>query len=166
MRKLCDHYLLGRRCSTDYQQAMRRVARSMIESGIADPSALSEDSFNHWMAGLVQGQTTVSNYRRMGMTLWKHAARRKLTQYPTDGVVKVKPRYSPPIAWSMDELNTLLSRCRQLSGVLRSSGCPKWLFFTEGFLTFQSVRSVSHHQFIGLYTSGRNFWPCRRSFRS
>jgi len=130
MLAIADSYLSSRRCSADYAQALHRVARSMHEGGIADPSALNDDSFNRWLGSLGQSLTTVSNYRRMGLTLWRHAARKQLARHHTDEVMKVKPRPAPPVAWSMDELQKLLATCRSLPGEFRNSGCPRALFFT------------------------------------
>lgn len=130
MQQTVEHYLSSRQCSSDYAQALRRVARSLQQHGLANPSAFSEASFNRWLKSLDQSPTTVSNYRRMGMTIWKHAARQKLVDDPSGDLLKVKPRVSPPIAWSMDELQRLLRTCRGLDGHFKISGCPRWLFFT------------------------------------
>jgi len=119
----CDE----REVSADYRQALFRVARSMAVTGIT-PSTLQDSVFNRWLAGITLSQVTRSNYRRMGLTLWRHALDLKLTDYPIGKILRVKAPLRPPVAWSQKELRLLLDRCSKEAGVF-SSGCPKNLFW-------------------------------------
>ncbi len=116
----------------DYRQALHRVARSMAAAGIT-PSMLTDSLVNRWLAGLKQSATTRSNYRRMACTLLRFAADRQLVGGQFSGrVIKVKQKLSPPIAWSMAELSTLIAASKKLDYDLRK-GCPAALFF-EGWV--------------------------------
>ena len=93
------------------------------------PLTITDSSFNRWLAGLPQDATTRSNYSRMGLTLWRYAADRELTQHYPKRVVRVKPRPRPPVAWSMDELASLVDAARSLTHKFKRSRCPAAVFF-------------------------------------
>jgi len=127
MVELATSYCDEREVTPDYRQALLRVARSMRAAGI-EPSVATESLMNRWLAGLSQSQTTRSNYRRMGMTLIRYAIDRRECRQFIGRVVRVKSKISPPVAWSMAELSTLISAARKLRGELKK-GCPESLFF-------------------------------------
>ena len=132
MEDLASLYCDEREVTPDYRQALRRVARSMAAAGI-NPSMLTDSLVNRWLAGLKQSATTRANYRRMGLTLARYATDRQLTGGQFSGrVMKVKQKLSPPIAWSMAELSSLIQAAKKLDYDLRK-GCPAALFF-EGWV--------------------------------
>jgi len=93
-----------------------------------DPSTIQDSLFNRWLAGITRSQTTRSNYRRMGLTLWRHAIDLQLTEHRIGKIVRVKAPLKPPVAWSQNELRHLLDRCSAETGTF-FSGCPKALFW-------------------------------------
>jgi len=127
MIDLANSYCDEREVTADYRGALIRVARSMqafgIEPSVADLASL----MNRWLASLKQSQTTRANYRRMGLTLVRFAIDRRECNQFSGRVVKVKSKISPPVAWSMAELSTLISSARKLRGELKH-GCPESLF--------------------------------------
>lgn len=122
-------YCEERKLSADYEQALKRVARSMAEAGVT-PLTIRDSSFNRWLAGLKQDATTRSNYARMGMTLWRHALDCELAEHCPKRIVRVKPRNKVPVAWTMGELAALLHAARQETGRFKRSRCPMSVFFT------------------------------------
>jgi hypothetical protein len=129
------HYCSERDLSADYRQALTRVARSMQASGIT-PLTLEDSVCNRWLLGAAPSQsTTRSNYRRMGLTLWRAALDLQLATHRIGRVARVKCRVAPPVAWSASELSRLLSHAEQMTGVFRASGCPQSLFWRGWILT-------------------------------
>ena len=132
MIEVASLYCDERAVTPDYRQALHRVARSMRDAGI-DPSNLTDSLVNRWLASLRQSPTTRSNYRRMAVTLWRHAADCGLaTDYPRR-VVAVKARPAPPVAWTLAELSALLAAARRLPGRFKRSRCPMAVFY-EAFI--------------------------------
>jgi integrase len=127
MIDLAISYCDEREVTPDYRQALLRVARSMGAAGIT-PSMLTESLVNRWLATLKQSPVTRSNYRRMCLTLCRHAIDRRECGQFIGRVVRVKSKISPPVAWSMAELSTLISAAKQMQGTLRN-GCPESLYF-------------------------------------
>jgi len=100
----------------------------MREYGIT-PLTIESSRFNAWLASLPRSRTTRSNYRRMGLTLWTFATRRKICGTVPMDIISIKPSAKPPVAWTADELARLLQHCESLPGTFRTSGCPKALFW-------------------------------------
>lgn len=115
----CDERVV----TPDYRQGLIRVARSMRAAGIV-PSILQDSVFNRWLAGLKQGATTRSNYRRMGLTLWRHALDIGLAEHYPRRVVRVKARPRPPVAWTLCEMSRLVAECDTVPGHYKRSRCP------------------------------------------
>ena len=113
--------------SADYRQALLRVAASMNEAGVT-PLTIQDSVFNTWLAGLSQSPTTRSNYRRMGLTLWRAAIDAGLTANHIGKIRPVKAPVLPPVAWSRDELFSLLNHIETLRGEF-SSGCKQRAFW-------------------------------------
>lgn len=120
-------YCSEREVSADYRQALCRVAGSMTDAGIT-PLTLQDSSFNEWLAGLSQSATTRSNYRRMGLTLWRAALEAGLTTQVIGRIRNVKAPLPPPVAWSQEELARLLGHIDTLRGEF-SSGCKARTFW-------------------------------------
>ena len=105
----------------------------MMDSGVV-PSTLSDSSFNRWLASLPRHQTTRSNYRRMGLTLWRHAVDLGLAEHCPKKIVRVKPLVEPPIAWTLGELGTLVATAHTWHGCFKRSHCPMSLFYEAWLL--------------------------------
>ena len=127
MIKIASVYGEEKDLSADYRQALMRVARSMAEAGVT-PLTIQDSVFNKWLATLPQTGTTRANYRRMGLTLWRHALDLEIARHPIGRVARVKARLATPRAWSLGELSTLIARARKLSFLLKRK-CPAALFF-------------------------------------
>lgn len=128
MVDLAISYCSEREVTPDYQQALLRVARSMQAAGI-EPSVPNIESLtNRWLTSLKQSQTTRSNYRRMAWSLILFAIERRECQQFIGRPLRVKSKISPPVAWSMAELSTLIAASKKMSGTLRNE-CPESLFF-------------------------------------
>lgn len=105
----------------------------MAASGIT-PLSMSDSLFNRWLAGLRCSPTTRSNYRRMGLTLWRAAIDHRLASQCIGRIARVKAPLPPPVAWRRQELDTLLRAADALPGLFRS-GCPRRLFWRGWILT-------------------------------
>lgn len=132
MIEIASLYCCERVVTPDYRQALTRVACSMQASGIA-PSTLSDSSFNRWLASLRKSQTTRANYRRMGLTLWRHACDLGLTADYPRRVAKVKSNPSPPVAWTLHEMDALVLAAQAVAFRFKRSRCPAALWL-EGFV--------------------------------
>ena len=134
MVEVASLYCDERKLSADYRQALHRVARSMASAGVT-PLTIQDSSFNRWLAGLPQDQTTRSNYRRMGMTLWRHSLDCGLAEHSPKRPVRVKPRNKPPVAWTLGELALLLHAADASTEKFKRSRCPVSVFFRAYVLT-------------------------------
>ena len=121
-------YCQERKLSAEQVSALHRVARSMAAAGVT-PLTIRDSSFNRWVAGLPQGDTTRSNYQRAGLTLWRHALDRELTEHFPKRIARVKARNKPPVAWTMSELSSMIHAARSLTYRFKRSKCPASLFF-------------------------------------
>ena len=79
-------------------------------------------------------RTTKSNYRRMARTLWSFAARKKLSPNLDDDFLRVKVPAKNPVAWTADELRTLLKTCASQDGSFKFAACPRSLFWSAWVL--------------------------------
>lgn len=132
MLEIASLYCDERSVTADYRQSLHRVARSMADAGIT-PMTLEDSLVNRWLASLRQSPTTRSNYRRMALTLWRHAHDLGVARDYPRRVVKVKQKISPPVAWTLGELSALVGAARQLRYRFKRSRCPAALFY-EGFV--------------------------------
>lgn len=155
MIEIASCYCDERTVTPGYREALHRVARSMKAAGIT-PLTLTDATCNRWLASLGQSPTTRSNYRRMAVTLWKHAADLGLTEHYPKRVVRVKPRVRPPVAWTMGEMSALIHATRTMRGKFKRSRCPMELFFRawvrvgyETGLRFSDLLSLQCRQLQG-----------------
>lgn len=152
MIRLASLYCDERNVTPDYRTALHRVARSMHAAGVT-PSTLEDSLFNRWLASLAQSPTTRSNYRRMGLTLWRFACDLKLAEHYPRRVVRVKARPKPPVAWTMKDMESLLAAARSATYRFKRSRCPASNFFTawllagyETGLRFSDLLALQCHQ--------------------
>jgi integrase len=129
MIAVASRYCEERTVSADYRQALARVAKSMAAAGVT-PLTIETPAFNRWLSSLSGSNTTKSNYRRMGLTLWRAALDTGLTEHPIGRIASVKATIPPPEAWSLDELRQLLDHIDTLRGSFaRVSGCQHRAFW-------------------------------------
>jgi integrase len=132
MVEIASSYCDERAVTPDYRQALLRVARSMRAAGIT-PMTLTDSLVNRWLASLSQSPTTRSNYRRMAVTLWRHAHDLGVaTDYPKR-LARVKSSTRPPVAWTLGEMSALVSAARQMKQRFKRSRCPMADFY-EAFV--------------------------------
>lgn len=105
----------------------------------------SEDLVNDYLAHNRENLSsfTRSNRRNMLLRLWRHAATNPAlkTKPPLpnrDLIAKVKRRQRPPRAWSLAEVQQLLSVAAALSGAYMG-GIPKALYWTAWILAVWST---------------------------
>ena len=128
MTHVAEDYLSTREVCREYAKQLMRTARSLQECGLRTPSQLNPSVFAAWLKDLQGSSTTRKNYRRMAITLWKHAAKLGYVGQPSDELMRVKGSEKPPVAWSQKELEILLDHCGRERGTFKS-GCPRSLFF-------------------------------------
>lgn len=104
----------------------------MASAGIT-PSTLTAESFNAWLSSVRRTKTTVANYRRMALTLWRFAARLKIAPSISDEIMEVKQRAKIPVCWTDEELRTLMATASKQVGRFKSR-CPKALFWRAWIL--------------------------------
>ena len=149
-------YCSERIVTADYRRALHRVASSMEAAGI-NPLTLKDSSFNRWLVGLQMSATTRSNYRRMGLTLWRSALDHGLAAQFIGRVARVKAPLRPPVAWTEEEMVRLLDAADRQLGDFRS-GCPQGLFWRAWILTgyYTGIRRGDlHHLRVDQYRDGR-----------
>ena len=117
------------------------------------PSTLEDSVFNRWLASLAQSPTTRSNYRRMALTLWRYAIDLKLAEHYPRRIVRVKARPKAPVAWTMADMESLLTAAAKATYLFKRSRCPASLFFTawvlagyETGLRFSDLLALQCHQ--------------------
>lgn len=114
------------------------------------PLTIEDSCFNRWLSQIARSQTTRSNYRRMGLTLWRAAIDQKLATHGIGKILRVKAPLAPPVAWSSAELSILLDHAAKAPGVFRSSGCPRALFWQgwvmAGYETGIRMRDIHYLQ--------------------
>ena len=115
-----------------YAKSLIRTANSMETFGIS-PLTIDSSTFNAWLSSLTCARNTKVNYRRMGITLWKFAARRKLSPSLPEDIVPVKYLYKPVVCWTHEELLLLMDTSEKQHGRFRSR-CPKSLFWKAWIL--------------------------------
>lgn len=159
MIEVALHYCSEREVSADYRQALLRVARSMAVHSVT-PLTIEDSLFNRWLLQIARSQTTRSNYRRMGLTLWRAALDMKLATHAIGKIIRVKTQLPPPVAWSAGELSLLLDHAAKTPGCFRSSGCPRSLFWQGWILTgYESgVRFRDIHYLQSNQLRGNRLW--------
>jgi integrase len=152
MIRLASLYCDERHVTAQYRTDLKRVAQSMHAAGVT-PSTLEDSIFNRWLASLNQAPTTRSNYRRMGLTLWRFACDLKLAEHYPRRVVRVKARPKAPVAWTMKDMESLLAAAARQTYLFKRSKCPAAVFFEawvragyETGLRFSDLLSLQCHQ--------------------
>jgi integrase len=114
-----DQYDLERGLKKESARQYKTVARHISrwagrELGVHE---INPDVFNRWLRDLQEttvSPATVANRRRHLLALWRAAADHGLAEEPPRRLRPAKVPYSPPRAWTVDEIKTLLATCRRL----------------------------------------------------
>lgn len=99
-----------------YRVAVESVNKWAGRPLVADE--LEPDLFNRWVQHLQAGKNapaTIANRRRHLLTLWRAAADRGMCQDPPRRLRPARVPYTPPRAWTVDEVKRLL----EVAGTLR-----------------------------------------------
>lgn len=155
--ELLEAYCASRECSPRYVESLRRTVRKAKASGLEKICQLQPDTVNRFLGALTVGPTTAANIRRELLTLWRYAFEEGVTETLPVRVRKVRPKHTPPQAWSMLDLVRMLETAERdetpLGGVSTLRRCdvlPSWigLAFDTGLrfsdvlgLTAQHVRN-------------------------
>lgn len=121
---------LGQASARQYRvaaEAMNKWAGRQVEA-----SELEPDLFNRWVRHLQEGRmapATVANRRRHLLTLWRAAADRGLCSDPPRRLRPAKVPYTPPRAWTVDEVRRVLEVTRLLRRT-RQGQMPRSEFWT------------------------------------
>lgn len=129
-----EEYDLERGLTKEAARQYRYAAKS-ISDWARKPVAVHElepDTFNRWLRDLQEGHlspNTVANRRRHLLALWRAAADRQLCEMPPRRLRPVKVPYSPPRAWTVDEIRQLLTVTTRL-GRTRKGKIPRSIWWT------------------------------------
>lgn len=132
-KDVADDYLALRDCSKDYRSNLYSTAKKMQACGLPVTS-VTPDLFNSFIASLTKvSSVTRANYRRQGLTLIKHRLGVRFEKF-NHLVKKVKSNFPAPVAWSKDEMKTLVATAASLPGFIQRSECPAKLYFSTWIL--------------------------------
>lgn len=116
LARLCSVDEDGEPLSVKYAWGLSKVARSLEDFGILDSSVIRPEIFNNWLRSLHQSPTTRSNYRRMGLRLWRHALAIGCDAHRIETIIRVKTKLKIPVAWSSPELTALATAASSMTG--------------------------------------------------
>jgi integrase len=131
MESLVESYISTHAAGKQYQQHLRRAVRRLAGVGISECRQLSSSSVTRFLESIQGSSSTVAGYRRIVLSLWRHAVQRDLAVGPVEAR-PVRVRIPPVRAWSAGQLTTLVNRAASEEGFFRRSRCPKsryWLAF-------------------------------------
>lgn len=130
---LLKAYVASRPTSLRYRESLQRTVRKAEASGLVKICQLAAPAVNQFLNQLSVGPTTRANIRRELLTLWRYAYEEGLTEAFPARVTRIRPSYSPPRAWSMDDLARMLSLAEDdstaIGGVSKLRVCdvlPAW----------------------------------------
>ena len=131
---LLNSYLESRECSPRYRESLMRTVRKAEISGLVEICQLSPERVNRLLNGLTVGATTKANIRRELLTLWRYAYEEGMTEVFPARITRIRPKHTPPQAWSLPDLSRLLQAAQQdehaIGGVTRLRVCdvmPAWI---------------------------------------
>jgi len=95
---VCDSYLQERDVTKLYGEHLKRVSRAC--------GRITKESVNDYLRQRLNSvsSTTVSNERRMLLTLWRWAFENGLCDSMPRGILSVRPRTQPVRAWTIAEI--------------------------------------------------------------
>jgi integrase len=152
MHDVLKSYLASHQLSRSYVQSLRRTVNRAFRCGIRRVSEISSDAVNSFLLSQDDvSRTTLSNYRREILTLWRFAYETGMTDARPDRIVRIKPERRPVEAWTRAELQAMLAYAEAdktpLGGVSSLRVCdvmPAWI--GVGFDTAIRFTDVLHLQ--------------------
>ena len=135
VRSLLDLYLSERIASRRYVESLTRTTRKLGLYGIVHACQLTPQAVNDFLSKQGVSQTTLANYRRELLTLWRFAWERGIVDQQPRGIANVRPKRRAPQAWSRQQLSSILSAAeadcrgvnRRFPGVQRRHVLPAWI---------------------------------------
>lgn len=106
---LLNTYVAFRETSHRYRESLLRTVRKAQAIGLLEICQLTPANVNAFLNSLTVGSTTKSNIRRELLTLWRYAFEEGLTDVQPVRITRIRPKHSPPQAWSLPELSRLLA---------------------------------------------------------
>ena len=115
LRQYLDQYRRSRLDLKDASAEQLSVAVNLLDNWQGSPvqlSALSTDLLSDWLHHLKQSgrsPRTINGRRASIITLWKHAAKKKLAPaFDPDDVPRIKTPRRLPTSWSVDDMRKML----------------------------------------------------------
>jgi integrase len=133
LRDYATTYLMGKDVCHDYQMSLLATVKSMAAAGLVSLTDVTPEKFNLWISSLTVSKVTKSNYRRMALTILRHAMPNGFADF-SSRCSRVKPIRKIPVAWSQEELMRLITTASKMDGVFSRSRCPASLYFTAWIL--------------------------------
>lgn len=113
LTELLGRYVAANECSAKYLESLRRTVRKAAAYGIETVCQLNCSTANDFLASLRLAATTRSNIRRELCTLWRFAYDREWTQEYPARVRRIRPQYAPPVAWTLQQLDYMLTQAEK-----------------------------------------------------
>lgn len=118
-----EQYALARSLSRGAEYQMRRsvILYSLYRRRTTTVDDLEPEAVSRWLQHLQEthSQRTVAGHRANVLALWRDLANRELVA-PPNRVRRVSRPDPCPVAWTLDELESVLRQCEQLRGTFRS----------------------------------------------
>ncbi len=172
-----DSYLLEHVVCDERANFLRFVAR-LFEEHCGKPIAMSEikpELVNSWLVAQERSKKlaleTIATRRSSLLSLWRAAAETGMVDEPKR-IRKIRPPVKIPVAWSMQEVETLLKVAGLLRGrlqVSRISRAHYWTAFIRAMIDtglrlcdLKRIPSdVRHGQGLFILTQSKTAWPIR-----
>lgn len=125
IQQTLDSYLESRDVTTEYRRHLTRMAAKMRSVGATfseKPEVLAK-RINVVLRSF-GNMTTRANYRRVAVTLLRHRYGGSAEKV-VHGLVKVKQKNLPPVAYTIDEVHRLIAAAEKLPGEFAVSGCNR-----------------------------------------
>ena len=135
MKKLLDSYILSHDLTPGSQQQLEITVSGYGKFLGREPelSDLNDDSVNRWLKHLSDdkrlSKATVRGKRVNLLTLWRYACECELVLSPPRRVRKIRPPESTPVAWTIEEIASLLRFCKMQKGFFPASRVPRAAFW-------------------------------------
>ena len=130
LKDYLDRYALrhpGIAASTirQYGYTLTAWAKSLGRDAIV--ADLNEQSVLKFFAArlIVVSKRSVKRERQVVMSLWRSAAREQMVSSPPSDIPAIPQVRRQPVAWSLDDLRTIVRECERLDGMLGSTGIRK-----------------------------------------
>ena len=108
-----------------YRQHLGRAAKRLAASGVVECRQLCASSVTRFLESLDgSSSSTIAGYRRMILSLWRHAVRREWASGPVEAR-PVRIRLPPVRAWTPEQLSNLVKSASLQTGAFRRSRCPR-----------------------------------------